>query len=354
MNQYCYDIRRIFTLYYEAKQILAGEMPIPRMAILYPTFVCNQRCIYCLFGEMNEKYKCSIETELLMRVIDEIGDLGTKAIEFCGGGEPLTHPGITEAIRKMIDRQLKFGILSNFSISNPGLLDLIAKNASYVRASIDTFDENIYRVLHRPGGKHGLAQVLDNMKDIIRIKQNENSELQVGIKILLTKLNYKNLTKTTEQAIDMGFDSIQLKMARHTEVEIRDKQTMDEINDEISQIRDRYGKGIKVLGNLRDRGEIEKTGITRQCWLTPIHIVITPTGDVPLCCYCQEPFRDPSHIYGNIKEQPLRDIWYSNKHWEAINRINIEECNRYDCRWHIYNEVMYQALVLGKGQWQFI
>lgn len=354
MNEYCYDIRRIFTFYREAGQLLAGEMPIPRSAMIQPTFVCNQQCIYCLFGEMNEKYKFSLDIGLLLRLIDEIADLGVKGVEFCGGGEPLAQPGIAEAIEIIIDRGLKFAILSNFSIQNWRLLDLIAGKASYVRASIDTFDENIYRALRRPKGINSLKQVVENVENIIRIKQKANSEMQVGVKILLTTLNFENLTQTTEQAIAIGFDSIQFKMARDTDVEVRDKQAIDKINDELRQIRDKYGNTIRVLGNVTEVGKVEKTGINRQCWLSPCHVAITPTGDVPLCCYYQEHFRNPNHIYGNIKEQSLKDIWYSDRHWEALRNTDIDECNRYDCKYHLYNEIMYQALVLGKGQWEFV
>lgn len=356
MNQYCYDIKRIYTFYHEAQQILRGEMPVPRMAMLQPTFRCNHRCVYCLFGEMNEKYRYSMETKLLLRVIDEIADLGVKGLELCGGGEPLIHPGIAKAIRKAVDRGLKFAVLSNFSVGNRELLDLIARNASYVRASIDTFDEGIYHILHRPKGGQGLKEVLKNVERVITTKQRENSEMQVGAKILLTTLNYTNLTELTKRAIDMGFDSIQFKMARDTGLEVKSPQTVRNINAEINAIRRVFGEGgyIKVMGNAMEEGEIEKTGITKQCWLSPCHVAITPTGDVPLCCYYQEHFRNPLHIYGNIKEKPLKEIWYSERHWEAIRSTSVEECNRYDCKYHLYNEMMREALVQGKAQWEFI
>ena len=44
---------RILTHWHEAREILERKMPAPRTAIVYPTYVCNQDCLWCEYNAEN-------------------------------------------------------------------------------------------------------------------------------------------------------------------------------------------------------------------------------------------------------------------------------------------------------------
>jgi MoaA/NifB/PqqE/SkfB family radical SAM enzyme len=78
---------RVLSFYHEALMLKEGRMPAPRMAILYPTYVCNHRCVGCDYSELNQRRK-SLSPDELDKVVDELLALGIRSVEFCGGGEP--------------------------------------------------------------------------------------------------------------------------------------------------------------------------------------------------------------------------------------------------------------------------
>jgi hypothetical protein len=53
-------------------------------------------------------------------------------------------------------------------------------------------------------------------------------------------------------------------------------------------------------------------------------------------------------------QKDLQDIWFSQEHWSKVSSIDIEDCNKYDCRFHYYNELMYNLVIEDVGQLAFI
>ena len=41
-------------------------------------------------------------------------------------------------------------------------------------------------------------------------------------------------------------------------------------------------------------------------------------------------------------------------HWEKIDRIEVKDCNRYDCRFHHYNDLLHELVIEDTGQLCFI
>ena len=162
--------------------------------------------------------------------------------------------------------------------------------------------------------------------------------------MVLDATNYGELEECVRLAIDLGVDSIQFKAARMCDTELSAEEAAA-VQGELTRVRERYPE-LPVVGG------VEKLNMTRKCWLTPLQIMIDALGDVFLCCYYLH--RRESHGIGNAFTESLRDIWYSERHWEAIRGIDPRECNNLDCRFVRYNDIMSQLLVESDGQFEFI
>ena len=121
---------------------------------------------------------------------------------------------------------------------------------------------------------------------------------------------------------------------------IDEKRTL---NDKLNRLRAKY-PSVYIMGNLLP------LQATVKCWLSPLHVVVDPNGDLFICCYYRHRIKD--HRIGNIFEKNLHDIWYSFEHYSKIRKIKKELCELYDCRFIRYNEIMEGAL--EKGQLDFI
>ena len=68
---------------------------------------CNHNCWYCAYRfkdlKLGEDMDLSdvIPKEKMFEIIDDLIDMGIKAVTFSGGGEPLIYPHITEAVNRL-------------------------------------------------------------------------------------------------------------------------------------------------------------------------------------------------------------------------------------------------------------
>ena len=67
----------------------------PETVQIYPTNVCNLKCIFCcqVLGEYD--FKDTVPTERWLAVAHEICELDTRSVLISGGGEPLAVPEVT-------------------------------------------------------------------------------------------------------------------------------------------------------------------------------------------------------------------------------------------------------------------
>jgi MoaA/NifB/PqqE/SkfB family radical SAM enzyme len=71
---------RIITHYPEAVQILNRDMPAPRTAIVYPTYICNQDCTWCEYNAENSEHHSLMKNDDFRKLIADLDTLGIKAI----------------------------------------------------------------------------------------------------------------------------------------------------------------------------------------------------------------------------------------------------------------------------------
>lgn len=346
MNSYCYDSKRIYTFYQEAKSILLGQLPKPRMALIYPSRLCNHSCYYCSDRWGNEKVNSVMDKDKFLRLPEELKGLGVEGCELCGGGEPMLHPNIEEFILKCKKHGLKLASLTNGTMIKGRLQQLVVEYFSYIRISIDTFDEKAYKEIRRPKAESAsFKQVLSNLKSAVALKRKIKSPIQIGLKICICQDNYQDIRKNVYKALEIGVDSIQIKLTQNSTKPVLSESLIKKAEKELFWCKQNI-KGINILGSFK------MPRIDHQCWLSPCHIFIDTTGDARICCYYQ--FREKAHTYGNVFKDGVKKVWFSNRHKLALKNIKINECNKWDCKYFIYNTLMKNTLIHDLGQWQFV
>lgn len=108
----------------------------PIMIHLAPTNVCNLDCDFCCFADRNCKETLSLED--VVKVLDSFKVVGTKAVEFTGGGEPTLYKHINEVIHYANHIGYKIGMCTNST-----QLDRIKdwEPLEWVRLSLNLFDK---------------------------------------------------------------------------------------------------------------------------------------------------------------------------------------------------------------------
>ncbi len=337
---------RILTHYPQAVQIKKREMPEPRMAIVYPTYICNQDCLWCEYRAENTEHHTIMSREQLMQLIEDLDGLGVQGVEFCGGGEPSLHPNLAEAVRELGRRGMSVGILTNGTKVKDDLAEALVDHGSYIRVGFDGgTEETIHKVKRPKTPEARFDAVCANMKNLVRMRNERGTKCRISMKFVVDKYNCHEIEEAVKLAIELTADSIQFKAARLCDSEMDDEQSAA-INNEIIRCRETYAGKMIVVGGT------DKIDMHQQCWLTPLQLVVDTLGEVFLCCYYRH--RKEDHSIGNCFSEPLKEMWYAEKHWDKIHGIKPKECNNLDCRFVKYNAIMDQVMGENDAQFEFI
>jgi MoaA/NifB/PqqE/SkfB family radical SAM enzyme len=147
--------RRVRALSWQVRQVkvIAKAMHSryhPIVAHVIPVRRCNLACAYC-----NEYDKVSqpVPTEVMLRRIDQLHELGTTIITF-SGGEPLLHPDLDDLIRRIRSHGCMATLITNGYLLTPDRIQRLN------RVGLDSLQISIDNVLPDEVSKKSL-KVLD-------------------------------------------------------------------------------------------------------------------------------------------------------------------------------------------------
>ena len=339
-----FEKNKILTMYSVAKKILEGKMPHPLMAVVYPSYVCNHNCQGCSYQELNRGENVFLDPQNFVKLLKSLHGLKVKSIELSGGGEPTLHPKFCELVKQAENEGFELGLLTNGSLLSGRIVDLVVEHFTYIRVNIDASDVRVYNQIHRPPEIYEFQTILKNLEEVISKRNQKNSKLIVGAKVMVCQTNMNFIEDVINLTKDIGCDYIQFKPMRNAEDSLLPEQ-VGMVDDLIKTLQEKYYP-FSVCGGAKG------SETNRKCWLSPIHIVVDPLGDVYPCCHYQ--YRRESTRMGNLFKQPLEKIWFGQRHKKVIRDLKVEECNLYDCRWHYYNEIMWQVIKENKMHLNFI
>lgn len=324
------DLRtKILSFRKDAVKLNKGDMVAPTMAIAYPTYSCNMRCFGCISNAENAR-PASLGVDVFSSFVRDFSEMGGESLEFSGGGEPTLHPKFRDLIDIVADSHLQFGMITNGTRPDACAAALAYPGSRYIRISIYTVNQ------------------LGNVRRIAQERNNSGSSCRIGGKILLGSSSVPALEYLTEEILDAGVDYVSIKAKRHCsdDPELLPEDRRNAIQDTIHELGSRWPG--KVFGG------VAKTHQRGSCWLSPLHTVIDALGTVWVCCYYQDRVEDISFGTLTSVRGSFRDIWYSQPHKEAMQRVIIPECDFYDCRFHVYHDVMNEELADDKSHLAFI
>jgi MoaA/NifB/PqqE/SkfB family radical SAM enzyme len=106
----------------------------PLLAHLIPIRRCNLACTYC--NEFDDFSK-PVATDLMLRRVDKLAELGTSVVTI-SGGEPLLHPDLDAIIARMRQRRVVSGLITNGYLLTPDRIQRLNRaGLEWLQISID-------------------------------------------------------------------------------------------------------------------------------------------------------------------------------------------------------------------------
>ena len=311
----------------QISNIKNGNRPFPLTIELDLTNHCNHRCSFCVWGEHIAVDKSSLKKEIIKKCIKDMKDLGTKAITFTGGGEPMIHKDFYEILSFTQSIGLDCGLITNGSAITEKNCDLLMKNLKWIRISISGGDKESY---FKVQGKDHFGLVFKNLEMLCKEKKRSDSNLKVGVRMLITKENFHTLIELSKIIVSIeGINYLQIAPDHDNEdggkfwhsKNLKEEKNKAEILLKKKNINF-ITSGFEIL-NTSEGNKEEILNKPRKCYAHFYQIAIMANGNV---AFCKNARLDEKFSIGNININTIQEIWNSEKNKEFESWVRPNNC----------------------------
>lgn len=276
------------------------------------SYNCNLSCTMCGFGKhVNPFHKSKfLPFESYREILDQIGGI-SNTIRLNGRGESTIHPDFKQILDYTKERfpQLNINLFSNMSFGNDKILQSLIKNDVQLFISMDSANkENLVAI--RRGAK--FEHIINNIKRLYPLSKRPFIIFTIQEKNLfgiaeIAKFAFDNKCHILFNTIrrDEGIE-IFVRLVEDNKEEI--KQQFNEVAELYSYSSLQYHLPDQLAGIALNSKYTKQThGSMQSCPILDKELCILFDGTVTPCNMFNP------YIYGNIKEQGLKEIWEGNK-----------------------------------------
>lgn len=312
------------------ESFLSGKIEAPIYVRIKPTNRCMHRCYFCIyepgFSGMHETFKKAeqLPKEKLIEIVNDLKQIGTKAVTFSGGGEPLFHPDIVEILNEVNRIGLDNSIITNGQLLS-GDKAMALENAKWVRISMDYYDAPSFEKSRRAPMK-SVFEIYKNIKDFAKIK-NKNCDLTVNF--IVTNDNYTHLFEVAKTLKELGIENIRFAPIWVSDFKSYHDRLKDKVLPQIEQAREVLNdENFTVYDSYNIDFQAQKRPLNR-CYMMQILPVIGADGNV---YSCHNKAYDKYGLIGSIKNQKFSQMWFSPETKSVFENLNpVRHCSDHQC-----------------------
>jgi MoaA/NifB/PqqE/SkfB family radical SAM enzyme len=308
-----------------------------------PTNRCNHHCSFCSVDWITHG-KVLIDTDVLVRAIHSMADVGVRSAYFAGEGEPLLHKDMDKFVQAATSRGMKCSMSTNASMLTAKRLPGLWPHFAWVRFSLDAATYETHNSIH---GNKDFERIIKNIRRAVEYKKEHNLEVEMGAQFIVMEENIAEMEDFADLMKDVGVDNVQFK-PHHNHPKSDSNPTLYNLTDEPLRQRllARSTDDFKVLvrsRNLQEMPEIPGQSHNycyKKCYAYNFLTIIDANGG---CYGCNIFYDNKEYSFGNIHEQSFEEIHTSGQVQKVIEKVaalNHEPCGNYKCRPHVLNEYL--------------
>ncbi len=315
-------------LFHEDKiKLLKLHKPIiPTTIQIDPEAWCNDNCSFCSYrkedGYNNEMLKLidgkpntenkaigkpSLESripdDILLSIPQQMVDVGIKAAEVTGGGEPTLHPKILEFLTLLGEAKRDIGLVTNGSKLTPKLIECVKKYVTWIRISMDASNPEIHKKIHRTPNL-AFEKRLDNIKLIL---DGKREDLIVGISFIITPENIDDIESAARLFASLGVNHIRFSwMYDKQGTAGLTKKQIKEIDELIPKLQQELDRNDFKIFNEKNRIQLyTQSNDFDTCHFQRFVVAIGADSGLYPCCIQKY---NPDYQYANLKNNTLDEI----------------------------------------------
>jgi AdoMet-dependent heme synthase len=302
---------------------ITGDTNSPLVVSYTITKACNLRCSHCHVSA-REAMPNELNLQEAMQAIDEMADLGTRALIF-SGGEPLLRKNfVLSCAEYCLDAGIMPAMLTNgILLDSKVAWELKDAGILAVGLPIDSIYPEIHDKLRcLPGSFNSAVKAIGNCLDV---------DLEVVVTTMALKSTFEEMPHRIDFIASLGVDEFavyDLIPVGRGKAMMGEAMTQEQRAQLVRYMQDTQEKTEMVFTMSggqplypeiavemhKNRGTTSKDLLLKQFWIQePVgchagraYLSLRPDGEVYPCTFL------PVTV-GNIRKQSLRDIWYNNK-----------------------------------------
>jgi len=333
MAEDVYSPFKVFAHMDKIEQLKRGKIITPVFIQVDLTNRCNLNCNFCFYKIHKLSAfdpKAEIPFETMKRMLREWKDIGVKALEISGGGEPLLHPNFKDIVKYAKKLGFEMALVTNGTLLDDETLELI-KDFEWVRFSVDAVTPQTFKKIK---GVDLFDKVIENLRKLIEIKSENNV---IGYSFVVCRDNYTEIHEAAKFAKLLGCDNIRFSLAMTPLKEKLFEGIWDECVYLMERAKREEDENFKVFQFSNRIYDLAGEVYSECCYYTDFVGVVAPSGYFPCCrLKCDANFR-----FGSIDE-PFKKVWFGEKRLRFLKMVR-RGCP-YDC-WMTQKNKIIAALV---------
>ncbi len=333
----------------------ADKIMSPIHMRIKPTNICAHNCWYCAYRADNlqlgkdMKKKDHISKEKMMEIINDVVDMGVKAITFSGGGDPFYYPYLLETVKKLSQTSIKFAALTNGAKLQGELAEIFAHYGTWLRISMDGWDDESYSFYRRvPKGE--FTKVITNIENFEKL----SGKCYSGVCLIVDKNNASHIYELIERLKNIGVDSVKVSPC----IVSNDGTENNKYHQPIfEKVKEQVKKAVVDLATDKFEvfdayHELDKKFKKDYTWCPYLQILPVIGADLNIYSCHDKAYNLDEGLIGCIKNQRFKDFWFSDK--SKFFKINPSvHCNHH-CVVNAQNKLILDYLNADKEHLGFV
>lgn len=149
---------------------------------------CNSNCIMCRYAKSKDTFRFPVDK--LIKLVDELKELGTEYIRFTGG-EPLLYNDLFKIVGHISDVGIKPSFISNGMLINNKVKNIVDSRVDQIYVSIDSVEPEVHD--HMRGIDGIFNKVVLGIKNLNQYSELKGVNVKIGVNTIVSLNNYDKL-----------------------------------------------------------------------------------------------------------------------------------------------------------------
>ena len=305
-----------------------------------PSNACNHACSFCLSAYIHfDKYKGTeafsralMSRDVLMDLCKDFVDMGVRAVNWTGGGEPTLNRHLKEAIEYCGSNGIKMGMFTNGTLFDKwDMFETLVNNMTWVRISVDAGTKETYNGVRRARGKQDWDKMVSNLSKLIETNKRLGNKIDIGVGYVISPDTYSEIVDFAEFFKDYELTYCQYK----PEIIIREKGGQQrelefwtqKVNPLLEQAKEILGDKFQVNGYKFEDLAMDRKKFGRnykKCLGSQISPCVGADGHIYVCTNHRG---WKQYSYGCLHDESFKEIWNNiSARRKVMSQIEDVEC----------------------------